>query len=67
MNLFQVFLFVALSFVESNGFPQSASEIAIGTKHTEQLYYNMDVRQCRITKAFKLDDLAIAGTRFDPV
>lgn len=45
MNLTKVlFLMVSLIIFDVNGFPQSASEIAIATKLTEQNYYNIDVK-----------------------
>lgn len=43
-------VFLAVSNV--NAFPQSASEIAIGTKLTEQIYYNSGVKFCGSLKSF---------------
>ena len=44
MNSFEIFcLLIWISVYGASGFPQSANEVAVGTKLIEQLYYNNDV------------------------
>lgn len=45
-------LVVLLAVFDVNAFPQSASEIARGTKLTEQSYYNSGVKFCGSFKSF---------------